>query len=97
MSSDASRIEGTGVDDVASEIGVHVRGRWDALDLMKRLIPFYSFLVQETTDRWVVNARTPGCHGEPFADAVRAIEEWGAERGVTATVRVQAAPHGGSR
>jgi len=80
---------------VASAIEVDVRGRWDALDLSELLVPFHSFLVQETPNRWVVHARAPGCHGEPLADAVRAIEEWSAERGLEAMLRVEA--HGSSR
>jgi hypothetical protein len=74
---------------VASAIEVDVGGRWDALDLSELLVPFHSFLVQETPERWVVHARAPGCHGEPLADAVRAIEEWSAERGLGAMLRVE--------
>jgi hypothetical protein len=62
------------------EIKVDVRGRWDALALSELLVPFHSYLVQHTTDRWVVHARCPGSHGEPLADALRAIDEWRAER-----------------
>ena len=72
------------------EIEVDVDGRWDALALSELLIPFHSFLVQQTAERWVVHARAPGCHGEPLADALRAIQEWRAERRSGASVRVAA-------
>ena len=81
---------------VASAIEVDVHGRWDALDLSELLVPFHSFLVQETTDRWVVHARAPGLHGEPLAAAVRAIEEWTAERRLRATLRVDSHARGRS-
>ena len=81
---------------VVSEVKVDVRGRWDALALSELLIPFHSFLVQHTTDRWVVHARTPGCHGEPLEEALRAIEEWRAERRPEASVQVDAQPRGES-
>jgi hypothetical protein len=97
VSVEASRTQAVETDSVSTEIEVDVTGRWAAIDLLERLVPFRSFLVQETTDRWVVNARTPGCRGEQLADAVRAIEEWSAERRLAATMRVQAAAPGRSR
>ena len=69
-------------------VEVDVRGRWDALALSELLVPFHSFLVQHTIDRWVVHARAPGCHGEPIADALRTIEKWRLERDMDAPVRV---------
>ena len=81
---------------VESEVRVDVRGRWDALALSTMLAPFHSFLVQHTTDRWVVHARTPGCHGEPLTEALRAIEEWRVERRPEASVRVDARSRGES-
>jgi hypothetical protein len=72
----------------AATVEVDVRGRWDALALSELLVPFHSFLVQLATDRWVVHARSPGCHGEPLAEALRAIEAWRGERGVEAVLRV---------
>jgi hypothetical protein len=54
----------------------------DALALSEHLVPFQSFLVQHEAHRWVVHARTPGCHGEDLADALRAIDDWVAERGL---------------
>jgi hypothetical protein len=45
----------------------------------------------------VVHARAPGCHGEPLADALLAIQEWRAERGVDVSVRVADRPHGSRR
>ena len=74
--------------DFAIEIDVH--GRWDALALSELLIPFHSFLVQHSAERWVVHARSPGCHGEPFADALAAIDLWRDERATEAVVRVDA-------
>jgi hypothetical protein len=62
-------------------IEIEVEGRWDALALSELLIPFHSFLVQHDQERWVVHARAPGCHGERLPDALKAVEEWRAERG----------------
>jgi hypothetical protein len=45
----------------------------------------------------VVNARAPGCHGEPLADASRTIEEWQTERRLDASVRVAGRPVGWRR
>jgi hypothetical protein len=83
-------IEGEATAEAAVEIDVG--GRWDALALSELLIPFHSFLVQRTTERWVVHARAPGCHGESLADALRAIREWRAERRLDASVRVAGRP-----
>ncbi len=69
-------------------VEIDVRGRWDALALSELLIPFHSFLVQHGADRWVVHARSPGCKGEPLDEALAAIEEWRADRGPDAAVRV---------
>jgi hypothetical protein len=82
---------------VGSALEIDVEGRWDALALSELLIPFHSFLVQHTSERWVVHARAPGCHGEPLAEALRAIEEWQAERRVDASVRVASRPVGRRR
>ena len=68
--------------DTAAAIEIDLDGRWDALALSEHLIPFHSFLVQYEAQRWVVHARTPGCHGEDLADALRAIDDWVAERGL---------------
>jgi hypothetical protein len=78
-------------------VEIDVDGRWDALALSELLIPFHSFLVQHTIERWVVHARAPGCHGEPLADALLAIAEWRAERGMDVSVRVAGGPHGSRR
>lgn len=66
--------------NAAAAVEIDVEGRWDALALSERLIPFRSFLVQHEAQRWTVHARTPGCHGEDLADALRAIDDWVAER-----------------
>jgi hypothetical protein len=76
---------------LGSGIEVDVRGGWEAVALLKLLVPFHSFLVQQTSDRWVVHARAPGCHGESLADALDVIDEWRATKGVTCSVRVVAA------
>ena len=68
--------------ETATAIEIDLDGRWDALALSEHLIPFQSFLVQYEERRWVVHARTPGCHGEDLADALRAIDDWVAERGL---------------
>ena len=76
-------------------VEVDVRDRWHALALSELLVPFHSFLVQHTADHWVVHARTPGSHGKPLVEALRAIEAWRAERGLDAPVRVNAQTRGG--
>jgi hypothetical protein len=81
--------------EIAVEIAVD--GRWDALALSELLIPFHSFLVQKTAERWLVHARAPGSHGEPLADALSAIAEWQAERRLDASVRVAGRPVGSRR
>jgi hypothetical protein len=77
---------------VEAAVEVDVRDRWDALALSELLIPFHSFLVQHTAEHWVVHARCPGCHGEPLAAALAAIEEWRDERETAAAVRVDGRP-----
>ncbi|HEY7693757.1 MAG TPA: hypothetical protein VH816_15580 [Gaiellaceae bacterium] len=69
-------------------VEIDVGDYWHAVGLLELLVPFHSFLVQHTTERWVVHARAPGCHGESLADALRLIEEWQAKRGVNDSVRV---------
>jgi hypothetical protein len=84
-------------ESVGTAVEVDVAGRWDALALSELLVPFHSFLVQQTAERWVVHARAPGWHGEPLADALRAIEEWRSERRLDAPVRVGGRPNGSRR
>jgi hypothetical protein len=74
-------------DSLTAAVEVDVRGRWDALALYEQLSSFHPFLVQHTTDRWVVHASAPGCHGEPLAAALHAIDEWCAECRLDASVR----------
>ena len=81
--------------DVAVE--VDVRGRWDALALSEALIPFHSFMVQQSADHWVVHARSPGWHGEPLDDALVAIDQWRDGRAMEAAVRIDGRPHGRPR
>ena len=95
MSTGASPATATTDYSVVAALEVDVRGRWDALALCELLVPFHSFLVQHTTDRWVVHARTPGCHGEPLSEALRAIEEWRDGRSLDAPVRLNAQTRGG--
>ncbi len=73
-------------------VEVDVQGRWDALALYELLAPFRSFLVQHASDRWVVHASAPGCHGEPLAAALRAIDEWCTGRRLDPSVRVDSQP-----
>lgn len=67
--------------DNATAIEIDLDDRWHALALSEELISFHSFLVQYGAQRWVVHARTPGCHGEDLADALTAIDDWIAEYG----------------
>jgi hypothetical protein len=71
-----------------AEIVIDVRGRWDALALSEQLVPFHSFLVQHSIDRWVVHARVPGGRGESLEQAMQAIEEWRGERRLAAPAHV---------
>jgi hypothetical protein len=72
-----------------AHIEVDVRERWDALDLLQRLVPFRSHLVERGPDHWRVHAQAPGYHGERLANALDTIEECLSERGVAdAAVRV---------
>ena len=89
MSIEASPARVRGDDAVRAAVEIRVRGRWDALALAEQLVPFHSFLVQRTPDRWDVHARTPGCHGEALSDALQAIEDWRADRDVDASVQVE--------
>lgn len=82
MSAYSSSRVGLAESNTATAIEIDVEGRWDALALSEDLIPFHSFLVQYEAQRWVVHARTPGCHGEDLTDALRAIEDWAGERGL---------------
>jgi hypothetical protein len=84
-------------ESVVTAVEIDVDGGWDALALSELLVPFRSFLVEHTNERWVVPARAPGCHGEPLADALLAIEEWRSERGRHVSVRVAGRPHGSRR
>jgi hypothetical protein len=77
---------------LGAAIEVDVGGRWDALALLELLIPFHSFVVQQTSERWVVHARAPGCYGESLGDALDLIDEWQASRGLSASVRVAGHP-----
>jgi len=78
---------------VVATLEVDVNGRWDALALSELLVPFHSFLVQHAPDLWVVHARSPGCHGEPLAEALRTVEAWRVERGLDAPVRLERPRH----
>jgi hypothetical protein len=82
MSEYSSSGVGLAESNTAAALEIDVDGRWDALALSEHLIRFHSFLVQYEAQRWVVHARTPGCHGEDLADALRAIDDWVAERGL---------------
>jgi hypothetical protein len=84
-------------ETIGTAVEIDVDGRWDALALSELLVPFHSFLVQHTPVRWVVHARAPGCHGEPLAEALRAIEAWQAERRMEASVRIAGRPVGWRR
>lgn len=95
MSIGASRAPTATDYSVVAALEVDVHGRRDALALSELLVPFHSFLVQHTTDRWVVHARTPGCQGRPLSEALWAIEQWRAGRRLDAPVRLNAQTRGG--
>jgi hypothetical protein len=72
---------------ISTTVEIDVGDYRDAVALLEFLIPFHSFLVQYTTEHWVVHARTPGYHGESLADALDLIDEWQA-KGVNGSVHV---------
>ena len=82
MSEYSSSGVGLAESDSTAAVEIDLDCRWDALALSEYLVPFHSFLVQHEAQRWVVHARTPGFHGEDVADALRAIDDWVAERGL---------------
>jgi hypothetical protein len=71
----ATEVDGTQVEISLAE-------RTDALILMATLIPFNSFLVQHTPNRWVVHARAPGGRDESLDDLLGTIERWASRRGL---------------
>lgn len=76
------------------KVEIDLRGRWDALALSQRLVPYHPFLVQYEPERWVVHAQAPGCRGERLANALSVIEEWLVERRIEgASVRVDGRPY----
>lgn len=78
---------------MSATIEIDVRGRWDAVALMRRLDPYHSYLIQCAPEHWVVHARCPGCHGERVDSALAAIEDsLGAHRIEGAAVRVDGQP-----
>jgi hypothetical protein len=75
-------------------IEIRVVGRWNARALLERLSPYRPFLIQHGTERWVVHAQAPGCHGESVEAAIAAIENCLDERGVEETsIRVDGKPY----
>jgi hypothetical protein len=84
---------------ISTKVEIDVGEYWDAVALLDLLIPFHSFLVQHTTEHWVVHARAPGSHGESLADALGVIDEWQSTRkewqttrDINASVRVAGHP-----
>lgn len=77
-----------------ASIEIDVCGRWDAVALLQRLIPYHPYLVQFAPERWLVHAEAPGCHGERLPRALATIEESLAARHVEgAAVRVNGRPY----
>jgi hypothetical protein len=75
-------------------IEIDVRGRWDAVALMRRLDHYHSYLVQYEPERWQVHAECPGSRGERLPSALAAIEQSLAVCQVEgAAVRVDGRPH----
>jgi hypothetical protein len=75
-------------------VEIDLQGRWDALALSERLIPYHSFLVQYEPERWVVHAQAPGCRGERLDNALSTIQECLVELRVEgASVRVDGRPY----
>ena len=76
------------------QIEIRVVGRWTACALLECLAPYRSFLIQHDAGRWVVHARTPGCHGESMESALAAIEECLDEHEVgEASIRIDGKPY----
>src|SRR5437764_851870 len=71
---------GGGARDVTRAIELELEGRWDAIRLMERLVPFRSFVVQTTPTRWTVYARPPSAAAE--AELRQVLDELFRERGL---------------
>jgi hypothetical protein len=82
-----------GTESIGTAVEIDVDERWDVLAFSELLIPFHSFLVQHTAERWIVHAQAPGCHGGPRNGALRATDEWRSERRLNASVRVGGRPN----
>jgi len=67
---------------VSTTLEIDVNGRWNAVELLRRLACYHSYLVQLDVAgaRWLVRARTPGEHGEGIVAALAAIDDWQQER-----------------
>jgi hypothetical protein len=77
-----------------ASVEVAVHGRWDALALSQRLVPYHSYLVERGREHWRVYAEAPGCHDERLTGALAAIDECLRERRVEdAAVRVDGQPY----
>lgn len=71
---------------MTTTLEIDVANRWDAVQLLDRLLPYNPHIVQlDFPDgRWLVRAQTPGAHGESVTNAVETIEAWHRERGIPA-------------
>jgi hypothetical protein len=77
-----------------TRIEIDVHGRYDALELSQRLVPYHSHLVERGREHWRVHAQAPGWHGEKLPSALAVIEQCLRERGVDdAAVSVDGEPY----
>lgn len=69
-------------------IRIDAGSRWDALELLRRLRPFRTHLVQLNDRRWLVCVRPDRELDELEIAVLRTASAWAADRHVTATVSV---------
>ena len=74
-------------------IRIEAGSRWDALDLLRRLRPFRTHLVQLNDQRWLVCVRQDRDLDELETAVLRTASGWAADRNVATTVSVGGRSH----
>lgn len=69
-------------------IRIETGTRWDALDLVKRLHGFPTYLVQLGDRRWHVCVRADGGADDLVPELLRTAGQWASERHVDSVLRV---------
>ena len=69
-------------------IRIAVQSRWDALDLVQRLVGFRTHLVQLSDRRWVVCVRQDRDLDELIADVLEHAGRWVTDRQIDSTFQL---------